>query len=106
MSRIRSASRMTSIDEVDTQIQELQRKRKELQAQRAERLGRLAMSTGLGDLNLSDEAIKAAFSEVAARFRPSAITPELAATTTPAELFAESRSGHSSPLEHSENDRR
>ncbi len=70
MSRIRSTSRMTSIVDIDAQIQELHRKRRELQAKQAERLGRLALAAGLGEFEQTDEELKAAFAEVAARFRP------------------------------------
>lgn len=70
MSRIRSASRMTSIVDIDAQIQELHRKRRELQAKQAERLGRLALASGLGEFEQTDEELKAAFAEVATRFRP------------------------------------
>lgn len=94
MRRIRSAARKTSISELDTQIQELQQRKKELQAQRAERLGRLAMSAGLGDLDLRDDAFKAIFAEMAARFRASATTPEPATAARPAEVPAEGRAGN------------
>ena len=72
MSRVRATSKRTSILDIDAQIQELQRKRKELQAKQAERLGRIAMAAGLGEFDLTDDEVRSAFVELAARFRAKA----------------------------------
>ena len=69
MSRTRSLSKMTDIQEIDAALLELQRRRKDLIAKQAERFGRFAMMAGLGDLNLSDDDCKAIFKDAAARFR-------------------------------------
>lgn len=65
-------SKRGSILEIDAQILELQRKRKELEAKQAERLGRIAMQAKLGEFELSDDDLRKAFVELAARFRAKA----------------------------------
>lgn len=62
-------NRRASISDIDAQIIELQNRRKELMGKQAERLGRIAMAAGLADLDIDDSELKAAFGEIAARFR-------------------------------------
>ena len=58
-----SARTLSKILEMDVAMVELQRRRNELLAKQSERLGRLAVLAGLGDLNLSDDDCKALFKD-------------------------------------------
>lgn len=53
---------------IKEEIGRLQQQLKQAETREAERIGRLALKSGLGDVEIEDSALVAAFEEVAARF--------------------------------------
>lgn len=52
------------------EIERLQEQLKLAETKEAERIGRLALKVGLGDLGVNDAELSAAFEELAKRFQP------------------------------------
>lgn len=59
----------TTVEDIDAQIAKLREKKQKLMAKETERLGRIAADAGLSSVEISDEELKTAFAEIAARFR-------------------------------------
>lgn len=57
------------------EIERLQEQLKLAEAKEAERIGRLAMKAGLGDVSVADAAILKGFKELTVRFQKQAETP-------------------------------
>ncbi|AEI04550.1 conjugal transfer protein TraC (plasmid) [Afipia carboxidovorans OM5] len=55
--------------QIREEIARLQDQLKAAETREAERIGRLALKAGLGDLEIEEDALLAAFEEAAARFR-------------------------------------
>ncbi len=58
-----------SIASIDAQIELLKRERLGLIKTRADRIADIAVKAGLGELGVPEDALKAAFAELASRFR-------------------------------------
>jgi hypothetical protein len=65
--------RKSTVSEIDAEIERLRERRKQVLLRENERFARAAIKAGLADLAISDDALDAAFQEIAARFRKSAI---------------------------------
>lgn len=65
--------RKSTVSEIDAEIERLRERRKQVLLRENERFARAAIKAGLADLAISDDALDAAFEEIAARFRKSAI---------------------------------
>jgi hypothetical protein len=57
------------------EISRLQEQLRQAETREAERIGRLALKAGLGDIELEDSEVLKAFEEIAARFRKGSARP-------------------------------
>ncbi|MGX9394048.1 TraC family protein (plasmid) [Nitrobacteraceae bacterium UC4446_H13] len=62
--------------QIREEIARLQDQLKAAETREAERIGRLALKAGLGDLEIEEDSLLAAFEEAAARFRKSGGGPK------------------------------
>jgi len=69
----RISRRKSTVYEIDAEIERLRERRKQVILKENERFARAAIKAGLADLDISDEALDAAFEEIAARFRKTGI---------------------------------
>ena len=67
------------VAEIDAQIEKLRTKKAAVLKRESDRVARIAGSSGLLELGLEDDALLAAFKDVAARFRDKASKPHGAA---------------------------
>lgn len=68
--------RRKTVSSIDTEIARLKEQRREVRQKSAERFTRIALETGLADLDISDEEITKAFKTLAGRFRGPAAEPK------------------------------
>ncbi|WP_132537254.1 TraC family protein [Rhizobium sp. PP-F2F-G48] len=69
-------SRRTSrISDIDAEIERLRERRKQVIMKDNERFARAAIKAGLAELDIPDDALDAAFAEMAARFRKGRAKP-------------------------------
>jgi Arc/MetJ-type ribon-helix-helix transcriptional regulator len=74
------------------ELARLQEQLKQAETRDAERIGRIALKAGLGDIEIEESELQAAFEELAARFRKGAgQKPRSAATVSAGD--AQSRAG-------------
>ncbi len=57
---------------IRTNIARLQEQLKQAEADEAQRIGRIALKAGLGEIEVDDDELRAAFAELATRFQRSA----------------------------------
>ena len=65
----RISRRKTSVSEIDAEIERLRERKKQIVLKENERFARAAMKAGLAELDIPEDALDAAFAEMAARFR-------------------------------------
>ncbi|TCQ02439.1 TraC-like protein [Rhizobium sp. PP-F2F-G36] len=65
----RLSRRRASVSEIDAEIERLKERRKQIVLKDNERFARAAIKAGLAELDIPDDALDAAFAEMAARFR-------------------------------------
>ena len=66
---LRTGRKKTSVSEIDAEIERLRERRKQIVLRDNERFARAAIKAGLAELDIPDDALDAAFAEMAARFR-------------------------------------
>ncbi|WGR90863.1 conjugal transfer protein TraC (plasmid) [Bradyrhizobium sp. ISRA435] len=65
------------------EIARLQDQLKQAETREAERIGRIALKAGMGEIEIDEEALLAAFEDIAGRFRKGGSRPAKAATAIP-----------------------
>ena len=71
----RKASKLADLERIKAEIQEIERKA-------AERIGKLAINAGLGDLDISDADLRKEFEAIASKFSPKSESQQSAQSTT------------------------
>ncbi|WP_132537141.1 TraC family protein [Rhizobium sp. PP-F2F-G48] len=61
--------RASKVSDIDAEIERLRERRKQVILKDNERFARAAIKAGLAELDIPDDALDAAFAEMAARFR-------------------------------------
>ncbi|EDR6252706.1 hypothetical protein NX85_22760 [Aeromonas salmonicida subsp. salmonicida] len=71
----RKASKLADLERIKAEIQEIERKA-------AERIGKLAINAGLGDLDISDADLRKEFEAIASKFSPKSESQQPAQSST------------------------
>ena len=71
----RKASKLADLERIKAEIQEIERKA-------AERIGKLAINAGLGDLDISDADLRKEFEAIASKFSPKSASQQPAKSST------------------------
>ncbi|MDA9448361.1 conjugal transfer protein TraC [Bradyrhizobium sp. CCBAU 21360] len=70
--------------QIRDEIARLQEQLKQAETREAERIGRIALKAGMGEIEIDEEALQSAFEEIAGRFRKRGIrTAKAAAAVAP-----------------------
>ncbi|MCK1345161.1 MULTISPECIES: conjugal transfer protein TraC [unclassified Bradyrhizobium] len=69
--------------QIRDEIARLQDQLKQAETREAERIGRIALKAGMGEIEIEEGALLSAFEEIAGRFRKGGSRPAKAATTIP-----------------------
>jgi len=69
--------------QIRDEIARLQEQLKQAETREAERIGRIALKAGMGEIEIEEGALQSAFEEIAGRFRKGGSRPAKAATAIP-----------------------
>ncbi|MFH0302476.1 conjugal transfer protein TraC [Bradyrhizobium sp. 31Argb] len=74
--------------QIRDEIARLQEQLKQAETREAERIGRIALRAGMGEIEIEEGALLSAFEEIAGRFRKGGSRPAKAATAVPPGAFS------------------